>query len=76
MECVDAVNIFEGEEAAMQGISEQHSYKHHVIDSFSRLLTFRSFAGINQWKQQWPQCWSQNLSPRILSFRQHGKAFF
>ena len=44
---MDAANIYEGEEAAMQGISEQHSYKRHVVDDYSKLISFRSFAGIN-----------------------------
>ena len=47
MECVDAGNIYEGEEAAMQGVSEHHSYKRHVIENYCKLLSFRSFAGIN-----------------------------
>ena len=47
MECVDAANIYEGEGAAMQGVSEHHSYKRHVIDNYNKLFSFRSFAEIN-----------------------------
>ena len=44
---MDAGNIYEGEVAAMQGISEHHSFKHHVRNNYKKLLSFRSFAGIN-----------------------------
>jgi len=31
----------------MHGVSEHHSYKRHVIEEYGRMLSFRSFAGIN-----------------------------
>ena len=44
---MDALKIYEGEEAAYQGVSEHHSYKRHTLENIKRWLSYRSFAGVN-----------------------------
>ena len=36
VECLDAAKIFEGEKAAFQGVSDHHSYKCHMMETFRK----------------------------------------